>query len=207
MDNVSAHVSAHEQSHIIRTPSAQPAHYTAQQIASECSKVCKVSEVTIRTRWFDWIKKVAPEPLLKDTQGFTELAHALFAEFASVPKKQREQWVTEAKSRYAQEWSSDGIIDGELLPDEVGGALALLKTQTSSMQTQTDAERTSVETLIDQLIEIESDFSEGEIEEFRANGVRRGVTRFKIETQSELEAYNALKKRRMEGRQSKEGGK
>lgn len=201
MENGSTHGSAHDPAHIIHLPSAQPTYYTAQQIVEDCAEICKVSEVTVRTRWFDWLKKVAPEPLLKEPQGFTELAHALFLSFAKVPKDQRQQWVAATKSHYAQEWSNDGILDGELLPEEVGAALATLKTQTSSMQTKADADRFNIETFIDQLTEVEASFSEAELQAFRTNGAKRGMARFKIETQAEVEVYSALQQRRLQGKQ------
>ena len=56
------------------------AHYSAQAIA----QTHNVSESTVRTRWFEWLVKVAPAELLKDDRGYTELARTLFNEFAEV---------------------------------------------------------------------------------------------------------------------------
>ncbi|MDJ0704689.1 MAG: hypothetical protein QNJ46_15505 [Leptolyngbyaceae cyanobacterium MO_188.B28] len=184
-------VRAHKPAH----PSAQTAHYSAKQIADQL----QVGESTIRTRWFEWLKKVAPEPLLKDKQGFTELARSLFAEFAQVEKGDRPQWVADAKARYAQEWGSAGVIEGELMPDQVGGALALLNRRNSSLQQSLETELADLEAFVQQVNEAEADFSQAELEAFRTSGAKRGIVRFKIETQAELEMLNTLRQQRMGG--------
>lgn len=102
--------------------SGQRAPYSTVCLAQEL----KVSESTLRKRWFEWLLKVAPEPLLKMEGGYTELARTLFHEFSKVKQRDRKAWVTDAKARYSAEWSSAGVIDAELMPDEVGGTLALL---------------------------------------------------------------------------------
>ncbi|MEL7063985.1 MAG: hypothetical protein AAFP00_09625, partial [Bacteroidota bacterium] len=81
------------------------AHYSAQTIA----QTHNVSESTVRTRWFDWLIKVAPAELLKEEQGYTELARTLFDEFADVKLCDRKSWVTDAKTRYSQEWGNAGV--------------------------------------------------------------------------------------------------
>lgn len=173
--------------------SAVQAPYTSVQLA----EMFNISEATIRNRWFNWINKVAPEPLLKEGKGYTELAQSLFAEFAKVPKNDRELWVEAARSHYAEEWASAGVIDGELMPESVGGTLALLETHNAGLQAAIDAELANLETFIGQVNAAEADFSEAELRAFQTTGVRRGVQRFKLETQAELETLNELRQRRM----------
>ncbi|MFE4108410.1 hypothetical protein [Almyronema epifaneia] len=170
-------------------------HYTAQAIANELG----VSEATVRNRWFNWIVKVAPEALLKEGKGFTELARSLFAEFAQVPKQARQQWVVEAKAHYCQEWGSAGVIEGELVPDEVSGALALIQTQNSNLQQSLEVELADVQAFIEQANTAEVDFSEAELQAYKTAGAKRGIARFKLETQTELEVLNALRQQRMQG--------
>lgn len=75
-----------------------------------------------------------------------------------------------------------GSLRGELMPDEVGGALATLQTQGSSLQQAFEIELVDLQDFVDQLSEVEEDFSEAELQMFRAKGAMRGVKRFKIET-------------------------
>ncbi|NEQ29617.1 MAG: hypothetical protein F6K04_01240 [Leptolyngbya sp. SIO4C5] len=182
-------------SHIESTPQPISAPYTAQQLADELG----VKAVTIRTRWFDWLCKVAPEPLLKEGKGFTELARSLFSEFSQVPKQSRQQWVADAKGHYSQEWGSAGVIEGELVPDEVSGALALIQTQNSHLQQSLEVELADVQAFIEQANVAEVDFSDAELQAYKTTGAKRGIARFKIETQTELEVLNALRQQRMQG--------
>lgn len=194
-EHVRSHESEHTPPHTPRTPESTGAPYTAHQITQRYADI-GVKEVTVRTRWFKWLLKVAPDPLLKDGQGFTELAAELFDDFAQKVKRdgmKSEDWVQDAKARYAQEWGSVGVIEGELMPEEVGGALALLQTQGSSLQHQLQAELGDLQTFIDQVHAVEDDFTEAELQMFRAKGAMRGVKRFRVETQSELEIYSALR--------------
>jgi hypothetical protein len=113
MENVQAHTD--------RTSPAQLAqrYYSAQFIADE-NQDLNVKEVTIRTRWFDWATKVAPHSLLRNAQGkFTELGRDLLNNYAQRVKRDNipaDDWVLEAKSHYSQEWESEGILEGELMP-------------------------------------------------------------------------------------------
>ncbi|NET39086.1 MAG: hypothetical protein F6K19_45115 [Cyanothece sp. SIO1E1] len=187
MENISAHIDAHT-----------PAHYTAQQLAEEYG----VADSTLRTRWYPWLLKVAPEPLLKHEGRFTELARTLFSDFAQNVKQgdmKSEDWVVATKTKYAQEWGSAGVIEGELMPDEVGGVLALMQSQNTNLQHLIDTEMRDLQDFIDQVNETETNFSEAELQAFRANGAKRGIARFKLETQTELEVYNVLKQKRMQG--------
>lgn len=184
--NVRSHVHEHS-----------PAHYTAQQIA----EAHDVSEVTVRTRWFNWLCKVAPAKLLKSDKSYSELAKALFDEFASVNKKERPAWVADAKTRYSSEWGNVGIIDCEVMPENVGHALALLQTNNDALQQSLLTELQDVESFVDQLGQVEANFSEAELQNFQVTGAKRGIVRFKIEAQAEAETLNALRQRRMGGNQ------
>ena len=174
-----------------------PVHYTGQQLAD----LYGVSEATVRNRWLKWLCKVAPEELLRSSDGYTELAYALYEEFAKVDKKERAAWVADAKSRYSAEWSSVGIIDGELMPEVVGSALALLQTNNSSINSELSAELASLEGFVDQLNGVDADFTQAELDSFKAAGMKRAIVRFKVEAQTEAETFNALRQRRLQGGQ------
>jgi hypothetical protein len=194
----------HMQTHEERTAPAQPAHryYSAQFIADE-NQDLDVKEVTIRTRWFDWAVKVAPHSLLKNPQGkFTELGRDLLNNYAQRVKRDNippDDWVLEAKSQYAHEWESEGIIEGELMPDEVGGAIAQLRQGTSTMETKISAKLAKLKEFKQQLGTARSNFSEAERKQFQARGVMRGLERFEIETEAELATYNQLRQEFFEG--------
>ncbi|NEP19299.1 MAG: hypothetical protein F6J97_20790 [Leptolyngbya sp. SIO4C1] len=175
--------------------SGQGAPYSAVQLAEELN----IGDSTIRKRWFQWLLKVAPEPLLKTADGYTELARTLFHEFAKVDQRDRKNWVTDAKARYSAEWDSAGIIEGELMPPEVGGALAILQTANLTTQAAIDQELADLDGFIDQLNEAEANFSAQELATFKLAGVKRGAMRFKIEAQAEAQTYNHLRQQRMQG--------
>lgn len=104
------------------------------QLATELA----IGESTFRTRWLPWLQKVAPVELLKTDEGYTGLVRwrsrpcgvSLALEFKQVPSKKahRDRWVSEAKQRYSREFLPGGITP-EGVPDELGGALALLRDQ------------------------------------------------------------------------------
>lgn len=165
--------------------------YTAVQLAEWCG----VGDATIRNRWFDWLLKVAPEPLLKEGKGYSELARSLFLEFKDIPQNKRNEWVTEAKARYVQEWGSAGIIEGELMPVEVGSALATLQQGNSDLATLLAQEMEEAIAFSGQLEDIEADFSAAELEEMKMQGALRGVKRFKIMKQAELKTFNELRQK------------
>ena len=172
--------------------------YTAVQIAERLD----VSEATIRNRWFEWIEKVVPEPLLKQGKNqYTQLALELFSKFATVERCDRNQWVTDTKAHYAQEWSNAGVIEGELMPDSVSSALALRQTQNGMMQQSIAEELADLENFVDQLAVTEADFSDAELASFKSAGQRRGMMRYKLELQAEMDTYGQLKQRRMGGGQ------
>jgi hypothetical protein len=151
---------------------------------------------------------VAPEPLLKKGGSYTDLAAQLFDDFAQRVKREQmdsKAWVEDAKARFSHEWGNAGVIDGELMPQEVGNALALLQTQGSSLQTSYDQELAEIEALVEQLGEVEDDFSEAELNKFKAQGALRGLKRFKVETQAEIGTYSTLRQKRMQGDGGREG--
>jgi hypothetical protein len=172
-----------------------PAHYTAQAIAQAHG----VKDVTVRTRWFNWLCKVAPTPLLKTDAGYTELAKALFDEFAKVDAKERPAWVADAKRRYSAEWGSVGVIDCEVMPDNVGNALSLLTANTSAIQQTIALELDQVGRFIDQLNVTDCDFSQAEIEQAIAAGTQKAIAQFKAEEIARVETLNALRQRRIGG--------
>ena len=167
--------------------------YTAVQLA----KWCGVGDATIRNRWFDWLLKVAPEPLLKEGKGYSELARTLFLEFKEIPQNNREEWVTEAKARYAQEWSSVGIIEGELMPQSVGGALATIQSSNTDAALALAEEMEAALNFGTQLDEVEAEFSQAELEAMRLRGARRGIMQFKVEAQAAADTYNQLRQKSM----------
>jgi hypothetical protein len=202
VEAVTPDVQPHSPPHGGRTPERTGPHtYRIQDIASRYPDI-GVKEVTVRTRWFEWLRRVAPDLLLKDGGKYTALASELFDDFAQRVKRDgmdSKEWVEDAKRRYAPEWSSVGVIDGELMPEEVGNALALVQTQGSSLQATYQQEMADLQSFVDQLNTAEDDFSEAELERFKAQGALRGVKRFKVETQAELGVYNALRQQRMQG--------
>lgn len=173
------------------------ARYTAQEIAQSHN----VAESTVRTRWFEWINQVAPAELLKDGQGYTELARTLFDEFSTVERCDRKSWITEAKARYSQEWASAGVIEGELMPEEVGSVLALRQTQNVELELAVSSQLQGLEALIDQANAAEGNLSEAELKAAISRGQQRAVQLYQAELQAELQTINALKQRRMGGNQ------
>lgn len=169
------------------------AHYSAQEIA----QTHNVAESTVRTRWFDWICQVAPAELLKDDRGYSELARTLFGEFAVVKLCDRKSWITDAKARYAHEWESAGVIEGELMPEEVGNVLALRQTQTNELELSVAQQLQSLESLIDQANTAESNLSEADLKAAVTRGQQRAVMLYQAELQAELQTINSLKQRRM----------
>jgi hypothetical protein len=136
----------HTQPHDWRTSSAQTPHrgaqfpeviegelcegapYSGTQLAGELA----IAESTLRTRWLPWLERVAPVALLKTEAGYSDLARSLALEFKHVPSRKaaREQWAVEAKQRYSQEFSPDGLV-GPGVCSELGSALALVRQQGS----------------------------------------------------------------------------
>lgn len=169
--------------------------YTAQEIAQQHN----VKAVTVRTRWFEWLLKVAPEPLLKDGKAYTELAHTLFSEFAKVDIKKRAAWVADAKQRYAAEWGNAGIVDCEVMPEAVGGTLALLQTNLQLTNQSLATELSQVQDFIQQLNATDADFSEAELQTWAANGAKKAVVQFKTEEVARAQTLNALRQQRMQG--------
>lgn len=170
-------------------------HFTAQEL----SEAYSVSDSTIRNRWFTWLKKVAPETLLKSRHGYTALARSLFDEFFLIEPRDRADWVISAKARYSQEWETVGVIDGELMPEEVGGVLALRQTQTASLELAVAEQMAKLEAMIDQVNAAELNLSETELRSATARGQQRAITLHQAELQAELQTTNLLRQRRMGG--------
>lgn len=184
----------------ITQPYAQPyteRTYTAAEIAAEH----KVTDATVRNRWYDWLLKVAPAQLLKDGKRYTELAHTLFGEFAAVDQKERPAWVADAKQRYSPEWSSVGVIDCEVMPENVGSTLALIQTNLSVANEQLTTELTEVTDFISRLNAADADFTDAELESWQANGARKAVAQFKTEEIARAQTLNALRQQRLGGKQ------
>jgi hypothetical protein len=181
----------------------EPRFYSAQFLADE-NQDLNVKADTIRIRWFnDWVTKVAPMQLLKNGQGkFTELGRSLLNSYAQRVKREGinpEDWIVEAKAHYAHEWESEGIIEGELMPEAVGGALAQIRQGTSSMENKITAKLAKLKEFKQQLGTARSNFSEAERKQFQARGVMRGLERFELETEAELATYNQLRQDFFEG--------
>jgi len=190
MNDTTYDMLTHQVQHASRT-------YTAQEIADAHN----VKSVTVRTRWYDWLKKVAPETLLKTEDGYTELANTLFSEFAGVDIKERHAWVADAKERYAREWQSVGVIDCEVMPDNVGNALALIQTNLNSSNENLSLELFQMEDFIQQLNTADADFTQAEAESWAAAGARKAVAQFKTEEVARAQTLNALRQQRMQGGQ------
>ncbi|NJO50212.1 MAG: hypothetical protein HC840_13080 [Leptolyngbyaceae cyanobacterium RM2_2_4] len=181
----------------------EPRFYSAQFLADE-NQDLNVKADTIRIRWFnDWVTKVAPMQLLKNGQGkFTELGRDLINNYAQRVKREGvnpEDWIVEAKSHYSHEWESEGIIEGELMPEEVGGALAQMRQGTSSMEGKIASKLAKLKEFKQQLGTARSNFSEAERKQFQSRGVMRGLERFELETEAELATYNQLRQEFFEG--------
>lgn len=189
-----AHISEVHSPHTSSTVPSTGAHYTAKQLAGEFG----IASATLRTRWFPWLLKVAPEQLLKTCDGYTELARTLFAELKDVDPSERNAWVPDAKHRYAAEWESAGVIEAELMPEVVGGVLATLSNQQTSAEIAIQQDLEDLDAFIADVRQAEANFTEAELASFRTAGAKRGIARFKIETQTELEVYNRLQQQRLE---------
>ncbi|MEA5464915.1 hypothetical protein [Leptothoe sp. PORK10 BA2] len=172
--------------------------YTAVQIAEQLN----ISEATIRNRWFEWIEKVVPEPLLRQGKNqYTQLALELFSKFATVELCDRNQWVADTKARYSHEWESAGVIEGELMPEAVGNVLALRHTQTHELELAVAQQLQQLESLIDQANTAEGNLSEADLKAAVTRGQQRAVMLYQAELQAELQTINSLKQRRMGGGQ------
>ncbi|MBD2088362.1 hypothetical protein H6F67_00550 [Microcoleus sp. FACHB-1515] len=184
----------HIQAHIERTSSAQARTYTAQAIAAEHEDLAK--EVTIRTRWYPWVAKVAPEPLLKTEHGYTELARSLFADYAQHVKRDGMapiSWVESAKARYSQEWQSAGVIEAEVLPPEVGGTLALASVQVSTLTQRGEERKARLLKLIEQNRSAEGNLSQSRREIAEQRGINAALDEFEIELESKTRTLNQLR--------------
>ncbi|MEL6160125.1 MAG: hypothetical protein AAFR18_12990 [Cyanobacteria bacterium J06627_32] len=172
--------------------------YTAQEIA----QTHKVKNVTVRTRWFKWLEKVAPTALLKTEHGYTELARSLFSEFASVDQRELPAWVADAKRRYSHEWESAGVIDCEVIPENVGGTLALISANNESLQAKIALELSQTNQLIDAMNAADSNLSEAQQQAAIARGTHQAIQAFQLEETVKAKVLNELRQRRLAGGQS-----
>ncbi|NJO76147.1 MAG: hypothetical protein HC833_21785 [Leptolyngbyaceae cyanobacterium RM1_406_9] len=144
-----------------------------------------------------------PNATTENGQGkFTELGRDLINNYAQRVKREGvnpEDWIVEAKSHYSHEWESEGIIEGELMPEEVGGALAQMRQGTSSMEGKIASKLAKLKEFKQQLGTARSNFSEAERKQFQSRGVMRGLERFELETEAELATYNQLRQEFFEG--------
>ncbi|MGB3493871.1 MAG: hypothetical protein WBA57_14170 [Elainellaceae cyanobacterium] len=179
------------------------APYSSRELAEELG----IADSTLRTRWLPWLRRVAPVELLLEGKEYTELARSLLTEFAQVPSKktERERWVTDAKRRYSREFMPGGVTP-EGVPEELGGALALLRHQNNTIQSSASAQFADIKQLITRQATVEAEFDSAEIEAMRASGMKRGVRRFQIETEEEDSTYYQLRKLRSEARGSQSKG-
>ena len=188
------HNNQHKNQHIEVLNGPSTARYTAHGIAQEL----EIGDSTLRTRWFAWISQVAPPELLKEGNKYTELARTLFTDFSKVAKNERDAWVAYAKQKYSHEWGIAGVLEGDLLPAEVGGTLAKISKQNAASDIEITGLKLKLGGLIDQLKEAESDFSDAEIAKFTKRGVKRGLQQFKLETTAQLETVNKLREQLLE---------
>ena len=193
--NMQLHTDSHMDAQLAHIP-AQDAH-TAFYSSADLAQELGVGESTVRTRWFDWIVQVAPKSTLKEARGYTELARTLFHEFAQVQKRERAQWVSEAKSRYVQEWETVGAVEGELMPESVGGALSTIQSSNSDAALALAEEMEAALSFGNQLGEVDAEFSQAEIEAMRLRGARRGIMQFKVEAQAAADTYSQLRQKSM----------
>jgi len=198
----------HPQPHDWRTSSAQTPHRGAQLTEVIEGELCEgapysggqlaeeleIAESTLRTRWLPWLERVAPVELLKTEAGYTDLARSLALEFKQVPSKKaaREKWAAEAKQRYSQEFSPDGLV-GPGVCGELGSALALVRQQGSQMQQAGTADLERIKALIAQQGQVQADFNEAEVAAMRARGLSQGLQRFQIEAEAEDSTYYELR--------------
>ncbi|MEL6260472.1 MAG: hypothetical protein AAFR12_05335 [Cyanobacteria bacterium J06626_6] len=169
--------------------------YTAVEIATEHN----VTDAAVRTGWYKWLCKVAPSELLKSGKRYTELAHALFSEFAQVDPKERPAWVADAKHRYAHEWGRAGVIDCEIVPENVGGVLALHEASNNHVQQEISVELAQVQQFIEQLNLSDANLSQAEMEGFVAAGTRRAIAQFRAEEIARAQTLSALRQQRLQG--------
>ena len=183
----------------IDAPSTQSRTYTTQQLAEEF----EVKTTTIGSWSSRWLTQVAPEALLKQGKGiYTELARVLLQEFVAVDDRERPAWVADAKQRYAAEWGSAGVIDCEVMPDNVGGTLALLQTNLDMTNHRLASGLAEVSDFIEQINAVEANCSDAEIQSWQAAGALKAVAQFKTEETARAQTLNALRQQRMGGDQA-----
>jgi hypothetical protein len=189
-----------------RTPTAQAiAPYTAVFLAKENG----VADVTLRTRWFPQLCNAAPESALKTSKGYTELARQLFSSYASAVASGNlsvHAWVEQEKTKHAHEWAQAEaeVVSAELVPDEATVSLSTLKGNNLSLQQQMETQLAQLEQFSQAIDDMELEFSAQELEEFRMKGAMRGMQRYQVERQAELQAYHTLRTQKTQKPQTQE---
>jgi hypothetical protein len=213
---LSAHppnVLQHPAQHIVSTPNAHPAQesyrtpahlphsepahdepYTAREIAD----FWDVQDVTIRTRWYPHLLKVASERNLRSGKGYSRLAWDLFADFHRHVKRGSmtpETWIQDARKRFAATDTGIGeVVDCELLPPEVGGQLAIAENRLTQFREEGNTKKDQLLEVIKQAQTLRANLSTKEIETARQRGQNRAVAKFQVEFEAELETEAELRK-------------
>ena len=169
--------------------------------ATELAETYGVTDAAVRNGWYKWLLKVAPAELLKDGKQFTQFAKTLFDEFSQLEQSERNDWVIDAKKRYAQEWGSVGVIECDVVPQEVGGTLALLSANNSLLNQEIALQLAEAHEYVDTMNAVDADISEAEIKQAIARGTKKGITLFKVEQAAEEQVKNELRQRRAGGGQ------
>ena len=90
-----------------------------------------------------------------------------------------------------------GVIEGELMPDEVGGMLALQQTQVQTIELSVAQQLADLEAMIDQVNVAEVNLSDAELRAATARGQQRAIALHGAELQAELQTTNLLRQRRL----------
>jgi hypothetical protein len=182
-----------------RTPTAQVlAQPTAPYTAIFLARENNIADVTLRTRWFPQLCNVAPENLLRADKGYTDLARQLFKDYAETVATGQlsvHAWIEQQKTAFAHEWAQAEveIVTAELVPDEATTGLSLLKDTNLSLQQQIEVQLLQLQQFAQTVDDMEAEFSEQDLEEIRMKGALRGMKKFQIERQAEIQAYHSLR--------------
>lgn len=174
--------------HIDDTPATHREPYSTNFLADELG----VGPGTIRSRWYGWIKQIAPEALLKSDQGWSELARTLFAEFKQVPKSERKKFISDAKARFSPEWGPAGITECELMPESANNALALISQGNVNLSAALEASMQAAIELSQALDFNQANIDQAEIERWQIEGAMKGIARFQITSTAAAQTYSDL---------------
>jgi hypothetical protein len=178
-----------------RTETTPPtAPYTAIFLARENN----IADVTLRTRWYRQLCEVAPESALKANRGYTDLARQLFRSYAETVASGNlsvHAWIAQEKQNHTHEWAQAEaeIISAELVPDEATVSLSTLRTSNQQLQQQMETQMAKLQQFAQSVDDLQTEFSAQDLERFQMNGALRGMKRFEVETQAELQTYHSLR--------------